>query len=161
MFVQAQELSMVNIFQPSWIPIAAAILIAAGAGGLIFSRRARLQRFPAPELPAQVVADWRFTGKIDFDQRKLGPGGAEVFVLKTEEYRVLESTSGTKRIEVRWRDATLEEAKQVASRHNSRTILMEQDVPSSLRRVSLVPDLSPELDQTESASIAPARNLHH
>ncbi len=102
---------MVNIFQPSWIPIAAAILIAAGAGGLIFSRRTRLQRFRAPELAAQVVADWRFTGKIDFDQRKLGHGQAEVFVLKTEEYRVLESTSGTKRIEVRWRDATLEEAK--------------------------------------------------
>jgi Transcription elongation factor, N-terminal len=88
-------------------------------------------------------------------QRELG------FVLMTEEYRVLESTSGTKRVEVRWKVATLEEAKQVASRHNARTILMEQDVPRSLRRRQPSTGSPGELDQANSDSIAPGSNLHH
>jgi hypothetical protein len=79
----------------------------------------------------------------------------------TEEFRVLESTSGTKAVEVRWKVATLGEAKQVASRHNARTMLMEQDVPGSLRRASLVPNLPGELDQADSDSTAPGSNLHH
>ncbi len=139
----------------SWLSTAAAILIAAGACGLIFSQRERLQKFATTEPAAQVVADWRFTGKIDFVQKELG------FVLMAEEYRVLESTSGTKPVEVRWTSATLEEAKQVASRNNARAYFVEQDVPGSLRRASLVPELTSERDHTYSDSTVPASNLHH
>lgn len=127
----------------SFAPYAAVALVLIGGIGLLWSRRSEPEK-AAEELPCEVVSDWRSTGKIDFARRDLnGKPDGSLFCLQTEEYRVLQSMSGTKRVEVRWRAATLEEAAQVAGRHNARTTLLERELPraAAIDGASLVPDL--------------------
>ena len=125
-----------------YLPYAAAVLVLIGVIGLIWSRRSKPQK--AEDLPCEVVTDWRPTGKIDFARRDInGKPDGSLFCLQTEEYRLLQSMSGTKHVEVRWRAATLEEACQVASRHNARTTLLARELPhtATIDGAALVPDL--------------------
>jgi hypothetical protein len=127
----------------SFAPYAAAALVLIGAIGLIWSRRGEPEK-PAEELPCEVVSDWRPTGKIDFAKRDInGKSDGSLFCLQMEDYRVLQSMSGTKRVEVRWRPATLEDACQVASRHNARTTLLARELPHAgmIDGAGLVPEL--------------------
>jgi len=126
----------------SYAPYAAAVLVLIGVIGLIWSRRSKPQK--VDDLPCEVVSDWRPTGKIDFARRDInGKPDGSLFCLQTEEYRLLQSMSGTKHVEVRWRVATLEEACQVASRHNARTTLLARELPhtATIDGAALVPDL--------------------
>jgi len=133
----------------SYAPYAAAVLVLIGVIGLIWSRRSKPQK--VEDLPCEVVSDWRPTGKIDFARRDIngkprdidGKPDGSLFCLQTEEYRLLQSMSGTKHVEVRWRVATLEEACQVASRHNARTTLLARELPhtATIDGAALVPDL--------------------
>jgi hypothetical protein len=126
----------------SYAPYAAAVLVLIGVIGLILSRRSKPQK--VEDLPCEVVTDWRPTGKIDFARRDInGKPDGSLFCLQTEEYRLLQSMSGTKHVEVRWRVATLEEACQVASRHNARTTLLARELPhtATIDGAALVPDL--------------------
>src|SRR3974390_3632654 len=126
----------------SYAPYAAAVLVLIGIIGLIWSRRSKPQK--AEDLPCEVVTDWRPTGKIDFARRDInGKPDGSLFCLQTEEYRLLQSMSGTKHVEVRWRAATLEEACQVVSRHNARTTLLARELPhtATIDGAALVPDL--------------------
>jgi len=99
----------------SYAPYAAAVLVLIGVIGLIWSRRSKPQK--VEDLPCEVVSDWRPTGKIDFARRDIngkprdidGKPDGSLFCLQTEEYRLLQSMSGTKHVEVRWRVATLED----------------------------------------------------
>ena len=125
-----------------YLPYAAAVLVLIGVIGLIWSRRSKPQK--VDDLPCEVVSDWRPTGKIDFARRDInGKPDGSLFCLQTEEYRLLQSMSGTKHVEVRWRAATLEEACQVASRHNARTTLLARELPhtATIDGAALVPDL--------------------
>ena len=127
----------------SFAPYAAAVLVLIGVVGLIWSRREEPQK-PAEDLPCEVVSDWRPTGKIDFVRRDLnGKPDGSLFCLQMEDYRVLQSMSGTKRIEVRWRVATLEEAARVAGRHNAHATLLARELPhaGTIDGAALVPDL--------------------
>lgn len=127
----------------SFAPYAAAVLVLIGAVGLIWSGRGERQK-PVEDLPCEVVSDWRPTGKIDFARRDLnGKPDGSLFCLQTEDYRVLQSMSGTKRVEVRWRAATLEEAAQVAGRHNARATLLARELPhaGTIDGAALVPEL--------------------
>jgi hypothetical protein len=66
-----------------------------------------------------VVSDWEPSGKIDFGCVELGAeSDPALFHLRVEDLRILESISGTKRIELRWRNPTLAEAKEIAARYN-------------------------------------------
>jgi hypothetical protein len=122
----------------SLLPYIGFAAVALGVAGLMLSRR----KAPAtaPE-PSEVVVEWRPTGKIDFVQTSTG--GANLFYLQTEEYRVLQSMSGTRHVEVRWRLATLEEAKRVASWNNSRETILGLPVSESIRTAALAPSLVP------------------
>ena len=125
-----------------YLPYAAAVLVLIGVIGLMWSRRSKPQK--VDDLPCEVVSDWRPTGKIDFARRDInGKPDGSLFCLQTEEYRLLQSMSGTKHVEVRWRAATLEEACQVASRHNARTTLLARELPhtATIDGAALVPDL--------------------
>ncbi len=127
----------------SFAPYAAAALVLIGVVGLIWSRRGEPEK-PVEELPCEVVSDWRPTGNIDFTRRDLeGKLDGTLFCLQTEEYRVLQSMSGTKRVEVRWRAATLEDAAQVAGLHNARSTLLARELPPApeLEGTTLVPEL--------------------
>jgi hypothetical protein len=122
----------------SYLPYLSAVAIALGALGLLLSRQRR-QAPPISE-PCEVVNDWRPTGKIDFAQS--GRDDAPLFTLRTEDFRVLRSMSGAKRVEVRWRPATLEEAKRVASWSNNRDSAFSLPLPGTTDAASLVPELS-------------------
>jgi hypothetical protein len=122
----------------AFVPYLGFAAIAVGVIGLALSRRRRSQK-PKREA-GEVISDWRPTGKIDFSQT--GADDAALFFLQTEEYRVLQSLSGTKHVEVRWRPATLEDAKRITSWNNSRTGILDLPLPESVRTEMLVPSLS-------------------
>jgi len=68
-----------------------------------------------------VTSEWQPTCKIDFlcaespKDHKL----PTVFVLRVEDYRTVESISGVEHVEIRWRNATLAEAKAVVVVHQN------------------------------------------
>ncbi len=122
----------------TFVPYFGGAAVIIGVIGLVLSQR-RTRRQPKLER-GEVVSDWRPTGKIDFSQS--GAGDSSLFYLQTEEYRVLQSMSETKHVEVRWRHATLDEAKRVASGNNSRAAIRDLPLPESIRAATLVPSLS-------------------
>ncbi len=143
----------------SLVPYAAGGLALAGLMGLLWSRPNHVpgcSRRSCPpamqnEASRQVVLDWCASGKIDFAP-VTNSDGSEFFVLEREEYRVFESKiSGAKRVEFRWRAATLEDAKQVASLHNAKMRLLDPELPTWMRDPTLVPEL-PDYSEPQKAS---------
>src|SRR5919108_4371041 len=62
-----------------------------------------------------TASEWRPTDKIDFHCAET-PKDDKVpaaFILQVEDYRTVETISGVQRVEIRWRNATLAEAKSV------------------------------------------------
>ena len=89
-----------------WFAAAATVLVVAA--GLFIALKPK-QRKPDTAADAADGKDWIWTGRIDFaDPRLSGP-----FVLQVEECRISTSLTGVERREVRWRRATLPEAKMV------------------------------------------------
>jgi hypothetical protein len=92
-------------------------IAAAGLTALYLSWRKQ-------ENPHEMVAatsEWRPTDKIDFHCAET-PKDDKVpsaFVLQVEDYRTVETISGVQRVEIRWRNATLAEAKSVVTAHQS------------------------------------------
>ena len=90
------------------------------------------------------ISQWRPTGRIDFidlegfiDADRPTPS----FLLRVEDYRMLESmaVSGARQVEFRWRSATLHEAKQVVSRHNSNVSSIDDYLPNRIRNPHIIP----------------------
>jgi hypothetical protein len=78
---------------------------------------------------------WIPTGRIDF----VDPQSIGVFTLQAEETRIVESLGGMEHREIRWRKATLEEAKTVlVSYHAQRNLTMTANLvvsaPTVMRR---------------------------
>jgi hypothetical protein len=78
---------------------------------------------------------WTPTGRIDFlNSRSIGN-----FVLQAEDTRIVDSMGGVEHREIRWRKATLDEAKTVVvAYHAQRNLAMTANfiVTSSIRRKS-------------------------
>jgi hypothetical protein len=74
-----------------------------------------------PEEIVTVTSEWQPTGKIDFHCAELPKDHKlpTVFVLRVEDYRTVESISGVEHVEIRWRNATLAEAKAVVVAHQN------------------------------------------
>lgn len=72
--------------------------------------------------PAQGVVkrDWTPTGRIDFAARldREHDDQPNEFKLIVEERRIVESIAGSENLEIRWRLATLNEAKGVVSQYH-------------------------------------------
>jgi hypothetical protein len=77
------------------------------------------------ELEETVTAtsDWQPTGKIDFycAETPKDEKAPAAFLLRVEDYRTVESISGVEHMEIRWRHATLAEAKSVVIAHQNAT----------------------------------------
>ena len=98
-----------------WLGLAI-ILVLAIAGYFVF-RRGQARPPPVGE-GAKVVHDWIPTGRIDFAGPSMDESAANTpasFYLQAEDARFLISFSGIERKEVRWRKATLNEAKKVVN----------------------------------------------
>jgi hypothetical protein len=76
-----------------------------------------------PEEIVAATSEWQPTSKIDFHCAEI-PKDDKVpaaFLLRVEDYRTVESISGVEHVEIRWRNATLAEAKSVVVAHQNAT----------------------------------------
>jgi hypothetical protein len=104
-----------NLADPTILGI---LLFAASATALVmlyvWSRTER-----KPEEIVAATSEWQPTNKIDFHCAEV-PKDDKVpaaFLLRVEDYRTVESISGVEHVEIRWRNATLAEAKSVVVAH--------------------------------------------
>jgi hypothetical protein len=136
-------------------------LVVIGMGGLIFTAR-REHKLGQPEEALRPITEWRPTGKIDFICPKGLPGDNDqaVFVLRVEEYRRLQSISGAKRVEIHWRNAALQDAKSVVSRHNASRAFMavDHELPLPIEAPTIVPDdaIAPDRSSNSRANLKSA-----
>jgi hypothetical protein len=125
-----------------WDTITDQWLWFAAAGSLVVLAAALAYYFYKPKPKAyDTIEDhqdgWTPTGRIDFvDLHSLGN-----FVLQVEDTRIAESAGGVEHREIRWRKATLEEAKRViVAYHAQRNLAMTANFvvasPNMLRRRS-------------------------
>lgn len=148
-----------------YLPFLSIALVLIGVVGLGW-RRSRVRVELPQEEPITVISDWKPTGKIDFGCCSELPQQEDteaVFFLRVEEYRLLQSLIGTRRMEIRWRTATLAETKDVVSRYNASSALTYEKV----RSASIVPDLDsaePDVPAALVEDLTPGtarRRLHH
>jgi hypothetical protein len=94
--------------------LALAIILALAIVGYFFARR---NNGDAPPVGGgTLVQGWVPTGRIDFAGPSMDASNADTpasFYLQAEDIRLLVSFSGIERKEIRWRKATLKEAKRV------------------------------------------------
>jgi hypothetical protein len=64
--------------------------------------------------------DWARTGNIDFHVGTIEGTSPQPFILRVEERKVMENSMGQEVTQLRWRLATIEEAKEVVACWNSR-----------------------------------------
>jgi hypothetical protein len=99
-----------------WIGLSI-VLIVAVAGFLVTRRFAAPGASSAVE-QGRVIHDWIPTGRIDFSGPSMDASNVDTpasFYLQAEDVRLLVSFSGIERKEIRWRKATLTEAKRVVN----------------------------------------------
>jgi hypothetical protein len=111
------------------------MLVAAGIAAI-----ALLSFYILPHLKKQpedmgvATSDWQPTGKIDFhspDLPKVDNVPATLF-LQVEDYRTFESVSGVEHLQLRWRAATLAEAKSVVVATNAKEATVKTYHPPKL-----------------------------
>jgi hypothetical protein len=64
--------------------------------------------------------DWARTGNIDFHVVALESASPQHFILRVEERKIMENPMGQEVTQLRWRLATMEEAKEVVACWNAR-----------------------------------------
>src|SRR5216683_568065 len=99
-----------------WIGLSV-VLIVAVAGFLVTRRFAATSPSGTAE-QGRVIHDWIPTGRIDFAGPSMDASNVDTpasFYLQAEDIRLLVSFSGIERKEIRWRKATLTEAKRVVN----------------------------------------------
>src|ERR1019366_6168436 len=107
-----RDVSSSSIF---WIGLAIVLILAIV--GYIVTRRANVDASAVSDA-AKVVHDWIPTGRIDFAGPSMDESAADTpasFYLQAEDVRFLISFSGIEHKEIRWRKATLNEAKKVVN----------------------------------------------
>ena len=90
-----------------WFGAAAVVFIVAV--GLFIALKPKLKRHPETTSTVSDKKDWTLTGRIDFADSQ----AVAELVLEVEETRISISPSGVEHREIRWRRATLPEAKMV------------------------------------------------
>ena len=98
-------------------------IIGIVIGGLIMMFGIR-KKEPKPAAFGQVDGimkqDWTRTGNIDFHAAALESATPQPLTLRVEERKITENAMGQDIVELRWRLATLEEAKEVVVCWNAR-----------------------------------------
>jgi hypothetical protein len=113
-----------------WFSVAAVLAILVGSVAVHNFYKSK---------PGNAIQDqqegWTPTGRVDFsDPQSIGN-----FILQAEDTRIVDSIGGVERREIRWRKATLDEAKTVVvAYHAQRNLAMTASfmVSSSIRRKS-------------------------
>jgi hypothetical protein len=101
------------------------IIAAVGVivGGLIMAfgfRKAEQKPVAFEQVDGVMKQDWTRTGNIDFHAAALDSASPQPLTLRVEEKRITENAMGQDIVELRWRLATLEEAKELVVCWNAR-----------------------------------------
>jgi predicted outer membrane lipoprotein len=102
----------------AWI-LGTLLFVFAALGAIAMLYLSRKEKKPEEILTA--TSEWLPTGKIDFHCAET-PKDDKVpaaFLLRMEECRTVESISGAEHVEIRWRNATLAEARSVVVAHKA------------------------------------------
>jgi len=113
-----------------WFGAAAVVFMVAVGSFIALKPKPKRQ----PETPADKMG-WTLTGRIDLAD----PQSVGALVLEVEETRISVSPSGVEHREIRWRRATLPEAKMVlesyhAQRNLAMTATLTASAPSGTKR---------------------------
>ncbi|HKD31370.1 MAG TPA: hypothetical protein VKC66_36385 [Xanthobacteraceae bacterium] len=98
-------------------------IIGVIVGGLImvFGFRRNEQKLTSfDQIDGVMKQDWTRTGNIDFHAAALESAYPQPLTLRVEEKRITENAMGQDVVELRWRLATLEEAKEIVACWNAR-----------------------------------------
>lgn len=133
--------------QVFWLGLAAVLVIALA--GYFLARRAVANSAPRGE-EVTVIHDWIPTGRIDFAGPSMGAGAGDTpasYHLQAEDIRLCVSVSGIERKEIRWRKATLNEAKRVVN------IFHRQTAKEPAKIVENAPPMSAPTEEGEPESV--------
>jgi hypothetical protein len=109
-------------------PIVGVIGLVAGGVIAVFGLRKKEEKAALIETVDGVLKqDWTRTGKIDFFIRAIESASPQMLVLRVEEKKITETVMGQDVVELRWRLATLEEAKEVVMCWNASQSATEGD----------------------------------
>jgi len=112
-----------DVISDQWVWIgAAAVLVIFVAALAIHSLKPKPHDEAKAKSNAAAQSDgWAPTGRIDF----VDPQSTSDFILQVEETRIVDTMGGVEHREIRWRRATLDEAKTVlVSYHAQRNLTM-------------------------------------
>jgi hypothetical protein len=102
-----------------WFGAAAGVLVVVV--GVLVLLKPKSKRRPVTSSSAADNKGWILTGRIDF----VDPHSVGELVLQVEETQIINSPGGVEHREIRWRRATLDEAKMVlVSYHAQRKLSM-------------------------------------
>ena len=98
-----------------------AIAVAGGMAGYgIYSFRKKDEPDPLyGGVSGTLKEDWTRTGNIDFHVVALESTSPQQFILRIEERKIMENSMGQEVTQLRWRLATIEEAKEVVACWNA------------------------------------------
>jgi hypothetical protein len=146
----------VSDFSFTTLGLVSLVTLLVGVIGLLLTRLS-WRKPPTFEEGFLPISEWRPTGNIDFvtppaagEASEQAADAAAPFVLRAEDYRMLESmaVSGARRVEFRWRAATLVEAKRVVSHHNTSLTTISDYLPHTIRSPYIVPGTVAAADKT-------------
>ena len=104
----------------SW-GVIAVIALAVSAGFIVYAIRNRPPKIVTfDEMDGVLKQDWTRTGKIDFHVFKPASTAAQQLILRVEEKKIIENPMGEDVMQLRWRLATVDEAKEVVVSWNRR-----------------------------------------
>jgi hypothetical protein len=110
------------MFDNPWVILAIATIgVVAGGSIMAFGfRKSERKPLAFAQIDGVLKQDWTRTGNIDFHAAALESSSPQPLTLRVEEKRVTENAMGQDVIELRWRLATLEEAKELVVCWNAR-----------------------------------------
>jgi hypothetical protein len=100
---------------PAWPWFGAAAVVFVVAVGLFIALKPKPKRQPETAADAAAKMGWTLTGRIDLAD----PQSVGALVLEVEETRISMSPSGVEHREIRWRRATLPEAKMILESYHA------------------------------------------
>jgi hypothetical protein len=94
--------------------------IVVGVVVILLNRR-KAEENPAPfsGIDGVLKQDWTRTGKIDFHIKEVDSASPQLLALRVEEQKITENAMGQDITQLRWRLATVDEAKEVVVHWNA------------------------------------------
>jgi len=106
----------------SW-GVIAVIALAVSAALIVYAMRNKQPRVVTfDDMDGVLKQDWTRTGKIDFHVIKPASTAPQQLILRVEEKKIVENPMGEDVMQLRWRLATVEEAKEVVVCWNKRKL---------------------------------------